>query len=95
MFLKRQRFGDLHGRAIADDFLVEQSDETAFGKIVDLPANLAVGIGGHILVHPADERGDAANVLRPRIADFQPALAEPFGRLAAGRRLLPRCSSHW
>ena len=92
--LKSQRFGELHGGAIADHLVIEQRDEAAFLEIVDLPADLAMRIGRHVLVNPAYQMRDPGDVLDHRVADLEPALAEFLGALAFGYALLLWRSGH-
>ncbi len=75
---KDDRFGQLHAGAVSDHFLVQQCDPAAFGKVVDLPAYLALRIGGQIVIGASDQCGNAAHVLHPRITQLQTARAELF-----------------
>ena len=92
--LECERLSQLHGRAIADHLVVEQGDETAFLEIVDLAADFSVGIGGHVLVDPANEFRDAGDVLDHRIAHLEPALAELLRALAFHTARLGRLLGH-
>ncbi len=60
--LERERFRHPHRRAIADDRIVEDRNEAAFGIIVDLAADFAGRIDRHVLTAPGDERDDALDV---------------------------------
>ncbi len=92
--LKGECLGQLHGRAIADDLIIEQGDEAPFAEIVDLPADLAVRIGRHVLVNAAHQIGDAGNVLDLGIADIEPLLSEFLRTLAFYTTLFGRLLGH-
>jgi hypothetical protein len=76
---KRQLAGDLHRGAVPDDPAVEHGDEAAVGEVVDLTANLGMGVGWKVVVGAPDQRGDGADVARASRPYFEPRLAERLG----------------
>ena len=63
-----------HGGTVSDQLVVEERDEAAFGIVVDLSPDLALRVGGEILIDALCQRSDPADIADFGLANFETCL---------------------
>jgi len=74
MWLQGGLLVDQEGRSETDEGVVVDGDELPFRKVLDLPAQLRLGVGLHVGIGAFSQGLDRAHILEHRLPDFEPGL---------------------